>query len=243
MVDEKSDAAELLAVDAHAAYVSTRDGKIRAISLTSHRSLWTVPSPVRTTADNPAKAAAGRGHLVVHGSDGKVASLTTRSGKVVWGPKPQGSDDTALRPVINEGTVYLGGKTLAALRLADGAVTWSQRAESGTGWGSPAVDGDEIYAVDGVNLQAYKSADGTSNWTVLLKARELPRDTAPVVQGHTAWLALAADGTDGVVAVDTRTGQVAWPYTQGSGGPWDIAAAGNRTFLQHEGKLAAMPVI
>ena len=142
-------------------------------------------------------------------------------------------------------TVYLGGKSLTALRLSDGRAKWTQKPEATEGWGSPAVDGDVLYAVDGPNVRACTLRSGTAKWTLLLDAATdgLPRAAAPVVQGDTAWLAMDDSGDNGIVAVDTRNGQEAWPFTQGVGGAWSIAAAGNRAFLLHEGALTAMPVL
>lgn len=237
-------AASLLAADEEAAYISTSDGKLRAVSLSSHKVLWSVASPVRTSAGKPAKGAAAAGRLVVHGTDAKVAALDVSSGRTVWGPRRQGADSEALTPAIAGGTVFLGGRSLSALRLSDGKEKWSQKAEAGTGWGSPAVDGDVVYAVDGPNVRARTTGSGAGKWTLLLEAADgLPRAAAPVVQGHTAWLAMDENGEDGIVAVDTRNGQEAWPFTQGVGGAWQIAGAGNRAFLLHQGNLTAMPVL
>ena len=153
-----------------------------------------------------------------------------------------------LTPAIADDTVYLGGKSLTALRLSDGRAKWTQKPEATEGWGSPAVDGDVLYAVDGPNVRACTLRSGTAKWTLLLErggTDGLPRAVAPVVQGeHRPGPAMDDSGDNGIVAGgDTRNGQEAWPFTQGVGGAWSIAAAGNRAFLLHEGALTAMPVL
>ncbi|MET9857735.1 serine/threonine-protein kinase [Streptomyces smyrnaeus] len=237
-----ADAAVLLAADADAVYLATGDGKLRAVGLTTHRPSWTVRLPVRSTAGHPARAAVARGRLVIHGSDGKVVGVDTSSGRTVWGPRRQGAEGTALVPAIAGGVVHLGGRSLAALDLADGTEKWTEPASEDSGWGAPALDGKVLYAANGADVEARATADGASRWTVSLNTMTLPPDP-PTVQHGTVWVAMHEDGTDGIVAVDTRKGVQAWTFVQGAAGPWRAAAAGNRVFLLQGETLTAMPVI
>ncbi|MGP3973614.1 outer membrane protein assembly factor BamB family protein [Streptomyces sp. 8N114] len=236
-----ADAAVLLAADAEAAYLVTEGGKLRALSLTSHKRVWTVRLPVRSTDRQPARAAVARGRLVVHGADGKVVGVDTANGRTVWGPRQQSKVGAALVPAVAGGLVYLGGHRLTALALADGSRKWTVPAAEDSGWGAPALDGKVLYASNGADVEARSTADGAGKWTVTLNTTTLPPD-APTVQRGTAWVALHEDGTDGMVAVDTRKGTQAWTYVQGAAGPWQATAAGNRVFLLQGGTLTAMPV-
>lgn len=240
-----ADAAHLMAVDEEAVYVTTQKGGLRAVALDSHRPRWDVHPPVRTSAAKPAKGVAADGRLVVYGTDGTVAALDTASGKTAWGPKRLGlgTPPDVLAPTVADGVVYLGGRKLTALGLADGDVKWSKPASSDSGWGSPALDDDVLYAVDGADFRARRTRDGGNAWTLQLEARRLPRGAAPVVQAHTAWLAFGDLGEQEVVAIDTRKGERAWSYSQGGRGAFHLAGAGNRVFLQQGGMLTAMPVV
>ncbi|GAA1297386.1 serine/threonine-protein kinase [Streptomyces javensis] len=235
-----ADAAVLLGADESAAYLATRGGRIRAVDLTSHRTLWTVPAPVATSAKAPAQAAVAEGRLVIHGSDGDVAALDTRTGRTAWGPREQGSP-AALAPAVADGVVYLGGKSLRALDSASGEEKWAHAGQDGTGWTAPAVRKGVVYAVDGTDLSAWRAEDGAEMWTLPFASDDHPLD-APVAEGGSVWAALDERGDQGVVAVDVRSGSVAWPYAPGTEGGWRLTAAGNRVFALQSGTLTAMPV-
>ncbi|GAA1678984.1 serine/threonine-protein kinase [Streptomyces yatensis] len=236
----RADVAVLLGADESAAYLATRGGGIRAVDLTSHSTLWTVPAPVSTSAKAPAEAVVAEGRLVIHGSDGRVAALDTRTGRTAWGPHQQGTT-SALTPAAADGVVYLGGKSLRALALASGEEKWARAGQGGSGWSAPAVRKGVVYAVDGSDLSARRADDGAETWTLPFAADDRPLD-APVAEGGSVWAAVDMRGDQGVVAVDVRSGSIAWPYAPGAEGGWRLAAAGNRVFALQSGTLTAMPV-
>ncbi|MEU1806225.1 serine/threonine-protein kinase [Streptomyces sp. NPDC019937] len=236
---ESADAAALLAVDDSAVYLVTRTGRVRAVGLDSHRPLWTAPGPVRSSDDGPAAAAVADGRLVVYDTSGEVVALDTKNGRIAWGPDKRGS--TSLPPVVVEGTVYLGGRTLAALTLSNGKEKWARSAADESGWSAPAVWKGVVYAVDGTDLSARRADGGSDMWTMPFASQDRPLD-APVVVENSVWVVADAGGTGGVQVVDSREGKAAWPYTAGTGGSWRLTGAGNRVFLLHNEKLTAMPV-
>ncbi|WP_369208904.1 PQQ-binding-like beta-propeller repeat protein, partial [Streptomyces sp. PU-14G] len=240
-----ADAAVLLATDSEAVYLTTKSNKLRAVSLTTHKPRWTTRLPVESSAEHPARAVVTNGRLVVHGADGKVACVDTGTGRAVWGPRKQSAEGTALTPAAGrdaEGLVYLGGRRLTALSMADGSQKWVQPAAEDSGWGAPAVRGKVLYAANAADVEARRTADGTGTWTVTLQTTTLPLDP-PTIQRNTAWVAMYDDGSHGVTAVDTRKGAQAWTYIQGASGPWRFGAGGNRVFLLQGGVLTAMPVV
>ncbi|MFF7653379.1 serine/threonine-protein kinase [Streptomyces sp. NPDC007983] len=233
---DRADARALLAADEQTVYLTTRDGRIRAVSLTSRAALWTAPGP--GGRDTPAAVVAG-GRLVVHAADGKVTGYDTADGRPVWRRDQHGSDPVA--PAVADGTVFLGGRTLAALSLADGDEKWARTATGELGWSAPAVRDGVVHAVDATDLTARRASDGSDTWTVPFASEQHPL-TPPVVQGNSVWAMIDDFGQRGIVAVDARRGSVAWPYAQGGAGGWRLAGAGNRVFLLHNEKLTAMPV-
>ncbi|MEU0846227.1 PQQ-binding-like beta-propeller repeat protein [Streptomyces sp. NPDC005962] len=236
---EGADAAALLAVDESAVYLVTRAGRVRAVGLDSHRTLWTAPRPVRSSGNSPAAAAVADGRLVVYGTFGEVVAFDTANGKVVWGPDKRGS--TSLPPVIVDGTVYLGGRSLAALTLSDGKENWAHAAVGESGCSAPAVRKGVVYTVDGTDLSARKADGGSDLWTMPFASQDHSLG-APVAVGNSVWAVADAEGTGGVQVADVREGKAAWPYTAGTVGNWQPAAAGNRVFLLHNRTLTAMPV-
>ncbi|MBL1102343.1 protein kinase domain-containing protein [Streptomyces coffeae] len=235
-----ADAATLLAVDDKAVFLATRGGRLRAVSLATRSTLWTVPSPVRLRGGRPAAGAAAKGRLVVHGSDGQAVALDTRSGRTAWGPRRHGT--TAVAPAVDGDTVYLGGKALTALTLATGERKWTHTATGDLGWGAPALHDGVVYAVDDTDLHARRADTGAAEWTVTVGPEVHPLDP-PVAEGRSVWAVVDSTGRRGVVAADTREGRIAWPYSQGSDGAWRLAGADNRVFLLQVGQLTAMPVL
>ncbi|MFD8383028.1 serine/threonine-protein kinase [Streptomyces sp. NPDC059679] len=248
-----ADVAMLLAADAEAVYVVTRQGRLRAVELASRRPRWTVPAPVRTSLKAPALAAVGGRRLVVCGSDGTVAALDTRTGQAAW-PARKGQSTKALAPAVAGDTVCLGGRSLTALALSDGAVKWSHRSDTpgdqsdgqggdqgSGGWTAPAVSGDALYAADGSELRQLRLADGDQSWTYPLPYEAPPSDP-PVVEGHGVWIALDRSGGAGLATVRTRDGVGVWQHSAGQAGTLTAAGAGNRVFLLRGGALTAMPV-
>lgn len=130
----------------------------------------------------------GRQRLVVCGSDGTVAALDTRTGQAAW-PARKGQSAKALAPAVAKDTVYLGGRSLTALALADGAVKWSHRSEApgeqgAGGWialdRSGGAEVGTVRARDGVGVWQHSAgqagrltAAGADNRVFLLRGGAL----------------------------------------------------------------------
>ncbi|MGW0702462.1 protein kinase domain-containing protein [Streptomyces sp. NPDC002867] len=226
---------KLLTSDGRAVYLLTEEGQLQAVGVTTGKVLWSVPTPVRTSAWEPPAAAVKNGRLVLFPSDGNVVVLDTATGKAVWGLDDQGT--SAVMPAVVGDKVYLGGNTLTSRSLADGAELWSVRAKSGK-WGPPTVRGNEVYAVDN-ELRRLRAGDGKEEWD-LYGAVRFGDLLPPVVQGGTVWVAESDDGY--LIAVDIRSGEQIFDYlAEGSGEYW-YAGDGNRVFVAHGGSISALPV-
>ncbi|MGW1494616.1 protein kinase domain-containing protein [Streptomyces sp. NPDC002402] len=226
---------KLLAADARAVYVMTRERQLRAVSVATRKVLWSIPTPVRTSGAEPPAAAAGKGRLVLFPADGNVIAVNTDTGRTAWDLPNQG--DSALAPAVVNDKVYLGGRTLTARSLDDGKKLWSVPAEYG-GWGPPAVRGDEVYAVDD-ELHSCRVSDGKKQWKADTGGNVGTR-MPPAVQGGTAWIARRND--EGLIAASTRTGKEVFPYQSNGIGAYTVSGDGNRIFVTQAGFIAALPV-
>ncbi|PHQ48964.1 hypothetical protein BLA24_22930 [Streptomyces cinnamoneus] len=224
--------------------------KLCALDVSSRTVRWSVPLPVPMTLVSPAIGAVGDGRLVVCGTDGKVVCLDARTGKEAWRLSQRPDSTDAMAPLVVDGVVYLGGKTLTARRLKDGGEVWSVRAKSPLtehfgGWGPPTVDGDALYAMDGARLSRRNRHDGTPDWEYVPKdAAGVAPLTAPVVQGKSVWVVPSLSGGEGVTAHHKDSGKPTWTYGRGAGASalWRLAGAGNRVFVVCEKTLVALPV-
>ncbi|UNZ21638.1 serine/threonine-protein kinase [Streptomyces sp. 891-h] len=239
-----ADAAHLLASEGAAAYCVTRDGRLRAVNLKHRETLWTVRSPARSTEDDPVRATAAHGLLVLCGTDGTVTAVRTRTGRRAW--TVRGQSDSALLPAIHGRTVFLGGRSLIALGLGDGKKKWSRPSDSPSkqdapGWTAATVSGAALYAADGTELRKIALSDGRQIWGCPLPI-DLPPTDPPVVQARSVWIALDRSGGAGVMAVRARDGSSAWRYGAGPEGKLLLTAADKRVFVLRGEELTAMPV-
>ncbi|GGT90886.1 serine/threonine-protein kinase [Streptomyces lateritius] len=239
-----ADVALLLAADAGGIYFLTKKGKLRAVDTAGRKVRWTGPS-VKTTEDGTGPlAAAGRNRLVLSLPSGDVSVVDTTTGRSVWEIRGQGT--TALQPLVDGDTVYLGGRTLAAVALAEGRQLWAVDAYTkpeGTegGWGPPALDGEGVIAADGAFVYRFTTS-GTRDTTLFadLKGTRSPL-TPPVIQGHCIWV-IEGMPEFGVSALSKPSDKRVWTYERDDRGPWTMTGAGNRVFLISRGKVVAMPV-
>ncbi|MGW1840643.1 serine/threonine-protein kinase [Streptomyces sp. NPDC002067] len=233
----------LLAADAAHVYVLTSEGEVRCVATADASVRWTRRPPLPLTGGRPA-AALGAGVLVLCSSAGDVAAVRTADGSRAWIRKGQAAG--ALRPVIDNGTVYLGGHTLAAVGASDGAVRWNKPAmqpirRGAYGFGPPAVAAGVVYAVDGDALRSLRPDGSDANVTTML-AGVTPPWQPPVVQAGSVWVVESRDtgvsgwprNSDGLAQ-----GQV-YPLKEGTGRT--AAGDANRLFVLNSGALVALRV-
>ncbi|MGY5137115.1 protein kinase domain-containing protein [Streptomyces nigrescens] len=230
----------LLAADAHAVYLLTSDGRLRCVG-TDGKVRWTRRPPLALSGGHPA-AALGAGHLVLCAETGDVAAVRAEDGARAWVRKDQA--EGPLRPAIDGTTVYLGGNSLAAVKVADGDELWAlnplRPPKRGTaGWGPPAVAGGVIYALDCEALRSVR-ADGSQAGAPMIVAGVAPPWRPPVVQGNSVWI-VESDET-GVSGLP-RTGEgQPQTYALTGGQSRSTAAGANRLFVLNRATLLALPV-
>ncbi|MFE5534564.1 protein kinase [Streptomyces sp. NPDC056492] len=239
-----ADTGRILAADESAVYVLTRDRQLRAVDTLGRTVRWTVRLAQGAVQGAGPLAAAGSGRLVVSGADGNVNVLDTATGDMVWWVNGQAK--SAVAPLVDKDTAYLGGRNLTARDLADGKVKWkADEAEHGAlpataGWGPPVPYGDYVIGVHGSVLSWARTGTGLP-WSKVRGGKGSLPNTPPVVQSRTVWAVEA--GGHGVSAYSAEHGALYWTLAPESQGPWGVSGAGNRVFLVNDGKLTAMPSV
>lgn len=137
-------------------------------------------------------------------------------------------------PVVNDGTVFVGGRgeaeTLFALDASSGEVRW--QVEKVGGFNSPAVAYDTVYApATNSRLYAYDPADGSERWQ--FKADNEARHTA-IADGR---VYLGTSGS--VFALDAGTGDELWRTSLNRTGN-EFAHGGGRLLLTVTGGIEAL---
>ncbi|MEU8031479.1 protein kinase [Streptomyces sp. NPDC049099] len=247
-----AEAATLLAADADAVYVLTKEGRLRSISRSDARVRWTatVPADFRKNVITP--GAVGQGRLVMAASNGSVLAVRTSDGHTVWSRMAElSSDDFVVRPVVYGDAVYFNGKTLEARRLGDGAAVWSVKAGDGSppGWGSPFACADAVYATNGSHPRRLDRRDGTDVW-----ARQHTGDYWPtasersriVLATHAVWVfdSGSTEWEDPMVkAASAATGEEKLTHDLSKFDYGRLAADGNRVFVMHDSAVDALTTL
>ncbi|GHE10410.1 serine/threonine-protein kinase [Streptomyces alanosinicus] len=230
----------LLAADAQAVYLQTTDGRLRCVG-TDGKVRWTKQPPLSLSGGHPA-AALGAGHLVLCTQTGDVAAVRADDGARAWLRKGQAAGP--LRAAIDGGTVYLGGRTLAAVEITSGRQLWTRNPmrpprQSDSGWGPPTVAGGVVYALDCEALRSLH-ADGSQAADPVIVAGVAPPWQPPAVQGNSVWI--VESGQTGVSGLP-RSGQgEPQTFALADDRPRSLAADGNRVFVLNHTTLLALSV-
>ncbi|NNN38296.1 PQQ-binding-like beta-propeller repeat protein, partial [Streptomyces sp. S3(2020)] len=250
-------AAQLLAVDAVAAYVLDRERRVRAVGLTDRRVRWTSDRAVTGVA--AARAAVTRQRLLVCSDDGIAQAFDTENGKATWRwtvgtPALIGGGRVgAVAPAVWDGAFCVGGRPLALLDARTGKARWTLAPDSAYGFhGAPTVADGRVYtAATRTALWCLDAGSGVPRWTVPMDYSGVPR-RADVVVGHALYGLLGnptdspvQPGTDrGVYTVDIRTGRLMWTFADQADPPgWRLAGAAGRVFVARRDTLRAMPTL
>jgi outer membrane protein assembly factor BamB len=240
-----AEAAQLLGADAESVYVITKAGRLRSVRRADAKVGWTatVPADFRKKVFTP--AAVGPGRLVMGTTDGNFLAVDTSNGRMAWNRLDR--VPIGLRPAVRGDTVYLGGYTLDAVRIADGERIWSVKPHGDTNrerWGPVTASGSRLYATEGIYPRRLDPRDGSQLWsgysesagTALYAGRALP-------QGHAVWsidksvVQTEPMELDAAKAVD---GGRLWRYEFPRTDYTRLAADGNRVFLMHDSKIVAL---
>ncbi|MEU8971532.1 serine/threonine-protein kinase [Streptomyces monashensis] len=245
-----AEAATLLAADAEAVYVLTKEGTLRCVGRSDARVRWTVTLPADFRKDVTTPGAIGEGRLVMGASNGSVLAVRTSDGRAAWCQTQLDSDNILVCPAVYGDAVYFNGKTLEARRLSDGAAIWSAKASDGThpGWGRPAVYVDAVYATKGSYLKCLDKRDASDLWTPeRTGSYAWPMTTADkghvMLAAHGVWaFDFGFSDSDSMVVKTARAadGEKKWFYDLPKFDYGRLATVGNRVFVMHDSSVAAL---
>ncbi len=231
----------LLAADAQAVYLATKDGRLRSVRCSDAGIRWTAEVPAAFRGKLQEACAIGHGRLIIGSTDCTVLAVDTGTGRRVWDRKEAAPN--FIQPVISGGAVYLNGKQLSASKVTDGMEMWTIKSsaygDEPDMWGPPVVLGNTVYAVDSTNPMRLSTSDGHRIWTT----GEVGSHNSPMlVQGSGAWW---ADGTgdDGVTvkAAHRENGAKVWAFSLPDSDYNLLTADGNRVFVANDHMLVAYP--
>ncbi|RVU24483.1 serine/threonine-protein kinase [Streptomyces antnestii] len=230
----------LVAADDQSVYILTGDDRLRSISRTDAKIRWTSEFPAEYREKVQHRAVIDDGLLVFVGDGGGILTMATADGHPVWS-FPQ-KTDLDIYPAVHKGIVYLNGEPLTARRLRDGKKLWESEPSYRLGakaWGPPLVYGDSIYANDGDHTRRILMKDGSEVWSTLGEASYF----SPVLrQGGGLWAYLYREDSAQVSTMNIEDGKATWAYGLPKTDYLDVAADGNRVFVQHDSSITALSV-
>ncbi|MGW4344327.1 protein kinase domain-containing protein [Streptomyces sp. NPDC004690] len=251
-----ADAGHLLAADAEAVYVVTRDGRLRSVSRSDAKVRWTAKVGVKLGGTGAARGLVSQGVLVVT-VDGAVVGVDTGDGRTVWTLR----DRQGLRPsvAVSGRSLLVSGSHLTARGIGRGEQLWQapnleRRDGAAVSWGPPLAHGPYVYAAILDTPLRFDIADGKrSGWSYEFLFNCTP-DTPMVIQGNGFW-SLASNEKEGAVNVlnmlldnakvdpNSTEAQTSWSFRViKSGESYWMTGDGNRVFLMHGDTLTALPV-
>ncbi len=187
-------------------YMGANDGRVVAVSISTHTKLWSV-RPGTVISGSPV---VDNGTVYV-GDGSQVFALNATTGATKWSIGTSQSP-TGGAPIVVNGTLYFGafngtGATLWSVNATTGAVNWAKQLSTAQLAGSPAYSNGLVYVgtSDGV-LYALHEATGSVAWSRSPGGRVLG---TPVVRGGMAFVDAVGKGGQ-VYAYDATTGAKQW---------------------------------
>ena len=230
-------------------YVGTYDGRVLALSPADGHVLWSF-----ATGDAVLAAPVLAGGRVIAGSyDKSVYALDAASGALLW--KRDTGGRVVSTPAVADGRVIVGNRIydLLALDERTGEPAWT-RYQWGTWVESSASARDGVAYVgssDGACVSAWDALSGRPLWLtdVLGWSWGQPAVTEDrVYAGSSASVGYPVPMVGSVVAMDRRTGEVAWRYVAPApadgdwGFPGSVAVGTKFVFASsHGGQVVALP--
>ncbi|MGE0453886.1 MAG: PQQ-binding-like beta-propeller repeat protein [Vicinamibacteria bacterium] len=192
-----------LATDGARIFVSTRDGRLRALAPDTGAVLWQVELA-------PGSLAARPGLLLVHHRGGDVVRVEPESGVVRWRAHTQASEP--LPPAASTRAAFVAGATLDALDLINGRLLWS-RPIGARATAPVALLGERVLvgASDGA-LRAFAAEGGALAWTHETGGGALRAAPIEDADGRL----LLGTAARSVVALRARDGDRLWRWKLGT---------------------------
>lgn len=242
-----ADAKYVLAADKSALYVVTKADRLRSISHSDGRILWTVRPKVLLNAETRPRSVAGGGRLVVATTSGRVLAVDTTDGHEVWSIDDQTPIGQAgLSPVLHGDMVLVNGGSLTARDLSDGRERWAQTTTDRghvRPYGPPLIHDNLVYSARGPYILAFDVMNGTEVWK---SPRGSFMESPLVVQGDmVSAISPATHTEDGweVRAMSRRSNKHVWsrPLPKDAGSYW-VNGDANRLFVRAGSEVVALPV-
>jgi eukaryotic-like serine/threonine-protein kinase len=206
--------------DAHNA-PDPRDGLV-GIDLASGKQRW----HARLGGDANGVAVSGD-RAIVGSDDGRVSAIDLRSGAPIWSSRVSGKAYASPLPLGDQVIVGDASGTVRALAIADGSSRWQVQLD-GPIRGGASADASAIYAVSQGGEAIALRPDGSTIWRARLDqvaaaAGVLAVYAAPIVTGSLLIVPFTRDSyysTPGVLALDRRSGKLAWLAQGQATGDW-----------------------
>lgn len=225
-------------------YVVTEADRLRGVRRADGQVAWTVALPGDFRKKLNEYAVVGRGRLVLPTTDGNVLVVRTSDRRPMW--RRLDHVGVSVRPAVEDGTVYLNGRTLDARRISDGKAVWSAELDeeeaAADEWGQPVVSGEAVYAVGGVYPRRLDKSNGEQVWRGYHDAYTA---SSLLVQGHGVWSVVTDDNRADelvIATVTTADGEWAWRYSSLPLFEYRLrmAADGNRAFCMSDSSVIAL---
>lgn len=243
------DVQDTIAIDDKNVYVTVTDYSdaksatdyrtaVAAISHTTGKRVWLQKRDWGTDDYDVEGTVSGR-YLVYTDSKFNVTVRDTATGGQLWSKKI--GDDWSWRPTVANGLVFLPGERLTAVDAETGKARWTLSPNGRRGFNDPAVIDGVLYVKDyDRGVWAVNVRTGKRIWL----CDENNRGAQTFRKAGATLYGAGSSLGGGVAAIDARTGEVRWTFTDDSDyDEWQIALAGNRLMVANGAEIYAMPAV
>ncbi|WP_042398811.1 serine/threonine-protein kinase [Streptacidiphilus carbonis] len=214
---------------------------VMAVDLRTRKVVWTQMR--KASANDQVTGSVAGKYLVYTNDQNNVVVRDTTTGVQLWS-KDFGLKDfqSQVDPLINGGDLYVGGPQLLGFTVADGKQVLSVKNTSGGSFDVPAFADGVLYAADlrGARV-ALNAATGSQQWECVIP--DGPSTSTLVVVGTTLF-AGSFVGSNGVYAIDRKSGKILWNYrTTANDKDWWLATDGTLLYGVVGDEVHALPPV
>ncbi|MER5545805.1 serine/threonine-protein kinase [Streptomyces sp. NPDC002589] len=213
-----------------------------SIDIGAKRERWRVPLDGKKPVTVSLGTVSG-GYLVY--TDDATNTLSVRdtaNGRLAWSAA---IEEGATLPTVDNGTVFASSWHVVAYTLATGRKKWSALSHSSDGtFSAPRVKDGVLYVSDGRGVRALDASDGRQIWS-----RNVDGGTNGIdlVVTDTGVYVTSDDQSNGVYALDRRTGEIVWNFRTSqistTEGLWELADGGKCIVACTAGHVYGLPSV
>ncbi|MFF3917666.1 PQQ-binding-like beta-propeller repeat protein [Streptomyces sp. NPDC001852] len=213
-----------------------------SIDIGTRRERWRVPLDGKKPVSLSSGTVSGD-HLVYTDDATKALHVRdTADGRLAWS---EPVEEGGYLPAVDNGTVFTNAQHIVAYGLATGRKKWTALShDSDSAFSAPRVADGVLYVGDDRGVHALSASDGRKVWSRNIDGGTNGMDLVVTATGVYVG---SGDGSNGVYALDRRTGEILWNFRTSQISKtedlWVLADGGNCIVACTAGYVFGLPAV